>query len=151
MGASLPEQIPQAQGATAARTALIAAVIVLMVAQVIFSGLAIGLISLLAFLLTALILRGVFGWQAYRMRDKTIYEVKMMLDDVVRNQLTIIVMNAQMASSLDEKRVQRILDATDVIAHQLENLSDDTLDVWQTKYQHMLDAGEDLMRNLNKN
>lgn len=73
-----------------------------------------------------------------RIRKQTIYKIHLMLEDVVRNYLTIIAMNAYFLADKDNQHVQRIDEALEAIIDHLDNLSDDTLDQWEDRYEDIM-------------
>ncbi len=67
-------------------------------------------------------------------REETIHQTKQMLDDIVKNQLSIISVNVQL-SRPEKQRLERINAAIEAICCTLDVMSDESLDCWQMKYQ----------------
>jgi hypothetical protein len=84
------------------------------------------------------ILHGIIFWLIrYRqrvVRRKTLCDVQMMLDDVIKNQLAIISINAQLARP-EAKRLERIKTSINEITELLNNLSEEKLVYWQHHYE----------------
>lgn len=73
-------------------------------------------------------------------RRETIYKVHLMLEDVVRNHLSVIQMNAFFLADAENKRVRRIEDAVQSITKEVDGLSDVSLEQWEAKYHHVINA-----------
>lgn len=67
-------------------------------------------------------------------RAETIHQTKQMLDDVVKNQLSIISVNVQLARP-EQHRLERINAAIESICSTLDVMSDESLECWKSKYE----------------
>jgi LytS/YehU family sensor histidine kinase len=83
------------------------------------------------------LLHGVIFWLIRRrqrqVRQQTISEMRTMLNDVVKNQLAIIALNAQMGR-VQERQMKRIDDSVSNIVSALDHLSEESLHHWKQCY-----------------
>lgn len=73
-----------------------------------------------------------------RIRNEVITDIRLMLKDMINNQLTIIIMNSQMANALAEShtaQLQEIRDCAHKVSASLDELSYETLQQWKKKYE----------------
>lgn len=83
-------------------------------------------------------------------RRRTVEETRLMLVDVIRNQLTVVTMNAQLAIRDDEHRLTRIDNAVSVITDTLADLSYESLNAWKAKYHETVIATFKLQEGLDE-
>jgi membrane protein implicated in regulation of membrane protease activity len=92
--------------------------------------------SVLVILLYLLFASQIKRWER-DVRRQAIAEMRQMLRDVVNNKLSVIMINASLAQPLsddDAKKLQSVMETVQKISEDLENLSEDTLTNWRTKY-----------------
>jgi ABC-type multidrug transport system fused ATPase/permease subunit len=86
------------------------------------------------------LLHGVIFWLIRRrqrqMRAATIAQIREMLQDVVRNQLAVISMNAQL-SGAQSRHQQRIEASINRIEEALRHISEESLTRWLAHYEHI--------------
>lgn len=88
------------------------------------------------------ILHGVLFWivrrRQHQVRQKTIRQIQVMMQDIVSNKLQIISMAASQRPAVDEslqKRIEMIDYAVDSIADAVNYLSEESLKAWRYKYE----------------
>ncbi len=85
------------------------------------------------------LLHGVIFWLIRRrqrqIRTQAIAQIREMVHDVVKNQLAIISLNAQL-SGAQERHQQRIETSVKRIEEALTHISEESLSKWQTRYGH---------------
>jgi type II secretory pathway component PulM len=86
------------------------------------------------------VVHGLIFWLVRRrqrqMREQALRDVRIMLQDVVKNQLTIIQANVYMATRAPdtERYIGQINDTVGEISLALDNISAEALTTWQAKY-----------------
>ena len=89
------------------------------------------------------VLHGIIFWLIRRrqrqMRAATINQIREMLQDVVKNQLAVISMSAQL-SGAQSRYQQRIEASVNRIEEALRHISEESLTRWRARYEHMTDA-----------
>lgn len=84
------------------------------------------------------VLHGIIFWLIRRrqrqLRAEAVKEIKAMLNEVVKDQLSIIMVNAQLARP-EEKRMQQIQQSVDRIVDSVDHLSQESLMRWQQVYE----------------
>lgn len=83
-------------------------------------------------------------------RTQTLNEVNLMLADVIRNQLTIIAMNAQLATYPNETGLVRIEGAVSNIVDMLDDFSEDRFNAWRDKYHETVSMTVELQEKMRK-
>lgn len=85
------------------------------------------------------VLHGIIFWLIRRrqrqMRAAAIAEIRLMLEDVVKNQLAIISLNAQL-SGAQARHQQRIETSIQQIEDALAHISEESLQRWQARYEY---------------
>jgi uncharacterized protein HemX len=86
------------------------------------------------------ILHGVIFWFIRRrqrhVREQAIEEIKLMMQDIVNNQLFVISANA---AKLDAERVHRVQDSISKVSELVNTLSEESLSDWKTSHAEMLE------------
>jgi uncharacterized YccA/Bax inhibitor family protein len=84
------------------------------------------------------VLHGLIFWLIRRrqrqLRSEAVREIKTMLNEVVKDQLAIIMVNAQLARP-EEKRMQQIQQSVDRIVESVDHISSESLLRWQQIYR----------------
>jgi cbb3-type cytochrome oxidase subunit 3 len=87
------------------------------------------------------VLHGVIFWLVRRrqrqVRDEAVREIKLMLQDVINNQLMVITANA---SALEEKQIYRVTKSVSTISELVESLSEESISDWKQKYAKALET-----------
>ena len=85
------------------------------------------------------VLHGTIFWLVRRkqrkVRDEAINEIRMMLKDIVNNQLTVITLSA---STMEAQRLQHVSNSIAQISTLINTLSEESLVTWRTKYEETL-------------
>ena len=76
------------------------------------------------------------------MRRQIIFEVRLMLMDIIRNDLATVSMNIGFARDLSDSRHDRINAAIKHITDTLDTLDEATLLTWRDKYRHTLEVSQ---------
>ena len=89
--------------------------------------------------ITVGLLHGVIFWLIRRrqrqVREEAIKEMRLMLRDIINNQLTIIMASA---SQSETKNVERVTRSIQRISELLETLSEESLRAWKSRYARTL-------------